>query len=94
MWLIYGDTYTAAVRDKAFDFIGGMNTSEPVPQSMDESTAEGNSQIFKRTGRTRYALDGIAARDPTAEDWSAGLPNKVAEWVNGSPPRPRTALVG
>ncbi len=67
-----------AVIDKALDFIGGMNTSEPVPQSMDESTAEGNSQIFKRTGRTATPAD-VAAR-PTA-GWSAGFTDKVAEWA-------------
>ena len=36
-----------AVIDKALDFIGGMNTSEPVPQSMDESTAKGILKYLK-----------------------------------------------
>ncbi|MDU2401110.1 MAG: DUF1889 family protein [Klebsiella sp.] len=39
-----------AVIDKALDFIGGMNTSEPVPQSMDESTAKGILKYLKELG--------------------------------------------
>mgnify|MGYP000576560864 CR=1 FL=1 len=45
-----------AVIDKALDFIGGMNTSEPVPQSMDESTAKGILKYLKELGVTTLYL--------------------------------------
>ncbi len=33
-----------AVIDKALDFIGGMNTSEPVPQSMDQRLTQASGR--------------------------------------------------
>ena len=36
-----------AVIDKALDFIGGMNTSEPVPQPMDETIQKGSLNYLK-----------------------------------------------
>lgn len=50
-----------AVIDKALDFIGGMNTSEPVPQSMDESTAKGILKYLKELGVPATPAD-VAAR--------------------------------
>ena len=36
--------------DKALDFIGGMNTSLPVPNTMDESTAKGILKYLHELG--------------------------------------------
>ena len=58
-----------AVIDKALDFIGGMNTSEPVPQSMDESTAKGILKYLKELGVPASPAD------------VAGFTDKVAEWA-------------
>ncbi|HBW2201104.1 DUF1889 family protein [Klebsiella pneumoniae] len=68
-----------AVIDKALDFIGGMNTSEPVPQSMDESTAKGILKYLKELGVPVTPAD-VAARGQQ-QGWSAGFTDKVAEWA-------------
>ena len=68
-----------AVIDKALDFIGGMNTSEPVPQSMDESTAKGILKYLKELGVPATPAD-VAARGQQ-QGWSAGFTDKVAEWA-------------
>jgi hypothetical protein len=72
-----------AVIDKALDFIGGMNTSEPVPQSMDESTAKGILKYLKELGVPATPAD-VAAR--SAAGWSAGFTDKWRSGLNGSPP--------
>lgn len=69
-----------AVIEKALDFIGGMNTSEPVPQSMDESTAKGILKYLKELGVPASAAD-ITARGEQ-EGWNAGFTEKVAGWAN------------
>ncbi|MFV0260954.1 MAG: DUF1889 family protein [Kluyvera sp.] len=69
-----------AVIDKALDFIGGMNTSEPVPQSMDESTAKGILKYLKELGVPASAAD-ITARGER-EGWNAGFTQKVAGWAD------------
>lgn len=69
-----------AVIDKALDFIGGMNTSEPVPQSMDESTAKGILKYLKELGVPASPAD-ITARGEQ-EGWNAGFTEKVAGWAN------------
>jgi hypothetical protein len=68
-----------AVIDKALDFIGGMNTSEPVPQSMDESTAKGILKYLKELGVPATPAD-VAERGQQ-QGWSAGFTDKVAEWA-------------
>lgn len=68
-----------AVIDKALDFIGGMNTSEPVPQSMDESTAKGILKYLKELGVPVTPAD-VAARGQQ-QGRSAGFTDKVAEWA-------------
>ena len=68
-----------AVIDKALDFIGGMNTSEPVPQSMDESTAKGILKYLKELGVPASPAD-VAERGQQ-QGWSAGFTDKVAEWA-------------
>ncbi|PIN63981.1 DUF1889 domain-containing protein [Klebsiella pneumoniae] len=68
-----------AVIDKALDFIGGMNTSEPVPQSMDESTAKGILKYLKELGVPAPRPTRCAR--PTAGLERLGLPTKVAEWA-------------
>ena len=69
-----------AVIDKALDFIGGMNTSEPVPQSMDESTAKGILKYLKELGVPARAADITARGD--REGWNAGFTQKVAGWAD------------
>lgn len=69
-----------AVIDKALDFIGGMNTSEPVPQSMDESTAKGILKYLKELGVPASAADIKARGD--REGWNAGFTQKVAGWAD------------
>ena len=69
-----------AVIDKALDFIGGMNTSEPVPQSMDESTAKGILKYLKVLGVPASAADITARGD--REGWNAGFTQKVAGWAD------------
>ncbi len=69
-----------AVIDKALDFIGGMNTSEPVPQSMDESTAKGILKYLKELGVPASAADITARGD--REGWNAGFTQKVAGWAD------------
>lgn len=69
-----------AVIEKALDFIGGMNTSEPVPQSMDESTAKGILKYLKELGVPASAAD-ITARGER-EGWNAGFTQKVAGWAD------------
>ena len=66
--------------DKALDFIGGMNTSEPVPQSMDESTAKGILKYLKELGVPASAADITARGD--REGWNAGFTQKVAGWAD------------
>ncbi|MDR6260762.1 hypothetical protein QE413_003124 [Klebsiella sp. SORGH_AS 826] len=68
-----------AVIDKALDFIGGMNTSEPVPQSMDESTAKGILKYLKELGVPATPAD-VAERGQQ-QGWSAGFTDKVADWA-------------
>ena len=68
-----------AVIDKALDFIGGMNTSEPVPQSMDESTAKGILKYLKELGVPANPAD-VAERGQQ-QGWSAGFTDKVADWA-------------
>lgn len=69
-----------AVIDKALDFIGGMNTSEPVPQSMDESTAKGILKYLKELGVPASAAEITARGD--REGWNAGFTQKVAGWAD------------
>ena len=69
-----------AVIDKALDFIGGMNTSEPVPQSMDESTAKGILKYLKELGVPASVADITARGD--REGWNAGFTQKVAGWAD------------
>ena len=69
-----------AVIDKALDFIGGMNTSEPVPQSMDESTAKGILKYLKELGVPASAADITARGD--REGWNAGFTQQVAGWAD------------
>lgn len=69
-----------AVIDKALDFIGGMNTSESVPQSMDESTAKGILKYLKELGVPASAADITARGD--REGWNAGFTQKVAGWAD------------
>ncbi len=73
-----------AVIDKALDFIGGMNTSEPVPQSMDESTAKGILKYLKELGVPATPAD-VAARGQQ-QAGAPGLPTKWRSGLNGSPP--------
>ena len=72
-----------AVIDKALDFIGGMNTSEPVPQSMDESTAKGILKYLKELGvpARPMSLSAVSSRAG-----APGLPTKWRSGLNGSPP--------
>lgn len=58
-----------AVIDKALDFIGGMNTSEPVPQSMDESTAKGILKYLKELGVPATPADAAARPTAGLERW-------------------------
>ena len=69
-----------AVIDKALDFIGGMNTSEPVPQSMDESTAKGILKYLHELGVPANPAD-VTARGEK-EGWDAGFTEKVAGWAD------------
>ena len=73
-----------AVIDKALDFIGGMNTSEPVPQSMDESTAKGILKYLKELGVPASPAD-VAERGQQ-QAGALGLPTKWRSGLNGSPP--------
>ena len=68
-----------AVIDKALDFIGGMNTSEPVPQSMDESTAKGILNYLKELGTPVSSTD-VTERGQH-DGWNAGFTDKVANWA-------------
>lgn len=68
-----------AVIDKALDFIGGMNTSEPVPQSMDESTAKGILKYLNELGTPVSAADITARGD--RDGWNAGFTQKVVGWA-------------
>ena len=68
-----------AVIDKALDFIGGMNTSEPVPQSMDETTAKRILKYLKELGVPATPAD-VAERGQQ-QGWSAGFTDKVADWA-------------
>jgi len=68
-----------AVIDKALDFIGGMNTSEPVPQSMDESTAKGILNYLNELGTP---VSPIAVTERGQHDgWNSGFTSKVANWA-------------
>lgn len=73
-----------AVIDKALDFIGGMNTSEPVPQSMDESTAKGILKYLKELGVPATRPTSLNAGSSRAG--APGLPTKWRSGLNGSPP--------
>ncbi|MRT49355.1 DUF1889 family protein [Raoultella sp. RIT712] len=66
--------------DKALDFIGGMNTSEPAPPSMDESTAKGILKYLNELGVPASA-DDVMARGQQ-EGWNAGFTEKVAGWAD------------
>ena len=68
-----------AVIDKALDFIGGMNTSEPVPQSMDESTAKGILKYLNELGTPVSAADITARGD--RDGWNAGFTQEVVGWA-------------
>lgn len=68
-----------AVIDKALDFINGMNTSAPVPDPMDESTAKGLLKYLNELGVPASAAD-ITARG-NREGWNAGFTEKVAGWA-------------
>ena len=57
-----------------------MNTSEPVPQSMDESTAKGILKYLKELGVPASAADITARGD--REGWNAGFTQKVAGWAD------------
>ena len=65
--------------DKALDFIGGMNTSLSVPNTMDESTAKGILKYLKELGVPASPAD-VAARGQQ-QGWSAGFTDKVADWA-------------
>ncbi|BBV74539.1 hypothetical protein STW0522RAO56_05930 [Raoultella planticola] len=65
--------------DKALDFIGGMNTSEPVPASMDESTAKGILKYLHELGVPASADDVMARGEQ--EGWNSGFTHKVAGWA-------------
>lgn len=69
-----------AVIDKALDFIGGMNTSEPVPQSMDESTAKGILNYLHELGMPLSPSD-VTERGHQ-DGWNAGFTDKVAGWAD------------
>nr|VXZ92430.1 Domain of uncharacterised function (DUF1889) [Klebsiella pneumoniae] len=73
-----------AVIDKALDFIGGMNTSEPVPQSMDESTAKGILKYLKNWAYQPPRPTSLRAANSRAG--ALGLPTKWRSGLNGSPP--------
>ncbi|QGN39818.1 DUF1889 family protein [Klebsiella oxytoca] len=66
--------------DKALDFIGGMNTSLPVPNTMDESTAKGILKYLHELGVPASAAD-VTARGEK-EGWNAGFTQKVAGWAD------------
>lgn len=66
--------------DKALDFIGGMNTSLSVPNTMDESTAKGILKYLHELGVPASAAQ-VTARGEK-EGWSAGFTQKVAGWAD------------
>lgn len=68
-----------AVIEKALDFIGGMGISEPVPGTMDESTAKGIFKYLKELGVPASADDVIARGQQ--EGWHPGFIEKVAGWA-------------
>lgn len=66
--------------DKAPDFIGGMNTSLSVPNTMDESTAKGILKYLHELGVPANPAD-VTARGEK-EGWDAGFTEKVAGWAD------------
>lgn len=66
--------------DKALDFIGGMNTSLSVPNTMDESTAKGILKYLHELGVLANPAD-VTARGEK-EGWDAGFTEKVAGWAD------------
>lgn len=68
------------VIDKALDFIGGMDTSAPEPQTMDESTIKSMLTYLKDLGTPAQAAD-ITARG-SREGWSEGFTHKIVEWAS------------
>ena len=65
--------------DKALDFIGGMNTSLSVPNTMDESTAKGILKYLHELGVPANPADVMARGEK--EGWDAGFTEKVAGWA-------------
>ncbi|HEY3589490.1 MAG TPA: DUF1889 family protein [Buttiauxella sp.] len=69
-----------AAIEKALDFIGGMNTSTPVPHSMDESTAKGIFKYLKELGAPASSTD-VMARG-SQEGWNTEFTKTVAGWAD------------
>jgi hypothetical protein len=69
-----------AAVEKALDFIGGMNTSVVVPQTMDESTAKGILKYLNELGVPASAADVLSRGKQ--EGWNPGFTKKVAEWAD------------
>jgi Domain of unknown function (DUF1889). len=65
--------------EKAFCFIGGMDTSASVPQPMDESTAKGIFKYLKDLGVPASPADVLARGEQ--EGWNAGFTEKLADWA-------------
>lgn len=65
--------------EKALDFIGGMNTSAPVPHSMDESTAKGILKYLHDLG-VPASPEVVMARGEQ-EGWNPEFTKKVAGWA-------------
>ena len=66
--------------DKALDFIGGMNTSLSVPNTMDESTAKGILKYLHELGVPANPAEGTARGEK--EGWDVWFTEKVAGWAD------------
>lgn len=64
--------------DKALDFIGGMNTSLSVPNTMDESTAKGILKYLHELGVPANPAD-VMARGKRRD----GMPGSRKKWPAG-----------
>ena len=64
---------------KALDFINAMDTTVPVPHSMDESTAKGIFKYLNEIG-VQVSAEDITAR-ATSEGWNPEFTKKVIGWA-------------
>ena len=63
--------------DKALDFIGGMNTSLSVPNTMDESTAKGILKYLHELGVPANPADVMARGEKEGWDEKIASGNRI-----------------